>query len=330
MQFKYPLLNCLGRRDDQTKTARNLIKKNFPVRLLENMEGEWSRNFTFIATVFERPLCIVQLLESIRAYYPTVPILICDMSREPLFNNQQEIHPGITWLTLPFENGHTVGLGRNHLLEHVNTPMFFLCDDDHVINRNTDIKPMHDFLQYSQYDIIGGCQGKDDYGTAVFESDNDVVIQHFYRYHTELEKGIVSCDRISNTFLARTDAVRKIGWEERVFANEHAEFFLRASRETLKIAQMADTYVDHKRNCEKATGVLGKILRKFLPHRDREYHSLMVDADNALGRRSEKARRLEEKYCFEKNGIRTIKSISRREEKKSFLKMMKSSRKTHY
>jgi hypothetical protein len=52
----------------------------------------------------------------------------------------------------------------------------------------------------------------------------------------------------------------------------------------------------------------------------------MVGAQNPLGIRSEEAEVLEQKYCFEKNGIRAIKSISRRREKRRFMKLMASSR----
>jgi hypothetical protein len=283
--------------------------------------GDWTRDVTIVATTFERPRCVFQLLTSIRRFYPAIPVLVCDNSPQPLFENGAALSPAITWLTPPPGLGHTVGAGRNHLIEHVRTKYFFLADDDHVFNAHTDLQAMYRFLERRGYDLVGGCQGKDDYGTAVFEQRGDVVYQHFYRHHGLIEPGVVRCDRVSNTYLARTEAVRQVRWEHRVYANEHAEFFLRATRQGLKIAQMAGVYVDHKRDCERATGLLGRVFGRFLPHRDRAYHRLMVGA-NVFGIRSKKARELETRYCFQKNGIRRIESVSHPEEKTTLKKLL--------
>ena len=74
---------------------------------------------------------------------------------------------------------------------------------------------------------------------------------------------------------------------------------------------MGAVYVDHDRRCEEATAGLGRILGRFLPHRDRDYHQKMVDGTGPLGNPSDRARELERKFCFEKNGIRGIRSDAR-------------------
>jgi hypothetical protein len=272
--------------------------------------GDWRRTVTVMVTTFQRPGCVVQLLKSIRHYFPQLPILVCDSSTEPLFDDGQVVQPGITWLRLPNELEHTVGAGRNHLIRQVKTEYFFLCDDDHVFTRDTDMEAMHRFLERHDYDLVGGCQGREDYGTAIFDERDRVVYQRFYKHYGLVEAGVVRCDRVSNSYLARTGPVRELLWEHRVYASEHAEFFLRASRRGLKIAQMGGVYVRHDRSCEEARGVVGRLLGWLLPHRDREYHKLMVDGEGAFGAPSERARELERKYCFEKNGIERIESVS--------------------
>ncbi|MEW5917940.1 MAG: glycosyltransferase family 2 protein [Gemmatimonadota bacterium] len=284
----------------------------------------WAREVTIVATTFMRPRCVLQLLTSIRRFYPAVPVLVCDASPEPLFANGTVTPPNVTWLTPPPEAGHTVGAARNLLIQHVRTKYFFLADDDHVFNPHTDLQAMYGILERHGYDLVGGCQGRDDYGTATFEQLGDVVYQHFYRHRGLIEPGVVRCDRVSNTYLARTEAVRQVLWEPRVYANEHAEFFLRATRHGLKIAQMAGVYVDHRRDCERAAGLLGRLFGRFLPHRDRAYHRLMVKA-NLLGLRSKAARDLEKRYCFEKNGIRRIESVVRAAEKTALKRLLAQS-----
>lgn len=284
-----------------------------------SQDPSWYGDVTFIVSTFERPQCLYNLLTSIRRYYLTIPILVCDSSHEPLFQNEQVLPQNITWHTLPYEQGHTLGASRNHLVQQVHSPYFFLCDDDHVLNRDTDLARMYQFLTRHRYDIVGGCQGKGDYGTAIFEQVDDIVYQHFYRHHGFIEPGIVRCDRVSNTFLARTEAVQQVLWEDRVYGAEHAEFFLRATRAGLKIAQMNRVYVDHRRDCETATGLVGHLLGWILPHRDRLYHHLRGGKDELL---NEDAQTLERKYCWEKNGLKEIVTVPHRRERKKFERLM--------
>jgi GT2 family glycosyltransferase len=262
---------------------------------------------------FERPRCVANFLASVRRHYPAIRVLVCDDSREPLYADGAEPAPGVRWLTLPFAAGHTVGAGRNHLLARTETPLFFLADDDHVFNRHTRLDCLHGILTRHALDLVGGAQGRGDYGCAVFVPRDSVVEQRFLEHRGEIEPGVVRCDRVSNTFLARTDAVRRMGgWEERVLANEHADFFLRATRAGLRIAQAGYVYVDHDRSGELAEGWLGRWFGRWLPHRDREYHSLMVGADNALGLRGRDARERQRRFVFEKNGVSAIVDVANR------------------
>lgn len=278
---------------------------------------------TIMATTFERPRCVLNFIQSVRRFYPELKVLICDNSRTPLFPDGTALPPDIAWLNLPDGFEPTVGAGRNHLLDRVKTPYFFLADDDHMINEHTDLHAMYRFLERRQYDIVGGCQGRGDYGTAVFEKKNDVAYQYFYRHHGLIEPGVVRCDRVSNTFMARTETVRRIRWEHRVYANEHAEFFLRASGQALRIAQMSGVYVDHRRDCESVTGMIGRLFGRFMPHRDWRYRRMMMDLGR-FGGRSARARLKERKYCFEKNGVRAVKSVSRRKDARALKALLEN------
>ncbi|MFC1791555.1 glycosyltransferase family 2 protein, partial [Gemmatimonadota bacterium] len=123
-------------------------------------EGPWAEDVTVVIKTFERPRCVSQLLRSIRKYFPTIQVLVCDDSRTPLFGDRELPLPGVTWLTLPYELGHVVGAGRNYLADQVTTPFLFLCDDDHVFTEGTRLDLMHRFLTNSGYDLVAGAQGK--------------------------------------------------------------------------------------------------------------------------------------------------------------------------
>lgn len=275
---------------------------------VNSREDNWGKDVTIVIKTFERPCCIVRLLKSIRRYYPTVQILVCDDSRTPLFKDNESPQPNITWFTLPFEAGHSIGAGRNHLIDRVRTKYTFLCDDDSVFNEHTRLEKLHEFLESSNYDFIAGAAGKDKANISVFEQVGAVVYQRFGRHKGLICPGVVRCDRVDNVWLAKTEVVQKVRWESRTVANEHNDFFLRASRQDFKIAQMAKVHVGHDRNCEVATGI-GKFLWWILPHRDREYHNFTVASNNFLGIRSDRAKALERKYIFEKNGVDNIINI---------------------
>jgi len=216
------------------------------------------------------------LIVSIRHFYPSLRILVCDDSRKPLFANDKEPIPGVKWLTLPFEAGHTLGAGRNYLIAKTETKYAFLCDDDHEFTAGTRLHAMWSFLEKSAYDIVGGAQGPDDYGAAIFERKGDQIMQHFYAHRGEVAKGVVACDRVSNTFLARTDALRRVKWLEAVYAHEHADFFLRATAAGLKIAQMGGTWVGHDRRCEGRRGLLSQLFGAWMAHPDEQYRQLRM------------------------------------------------------
>lgn len=301
-----------GAGSPERRSARHIQRARAAIRALprraEPAPGSWARDVTVIVKTFERPTCIAPCLESIRRQCPALSILVCEDSREPLFADGEEPVPGIRWLTLPFSAGHTLGAGRNHLVRAVATPLFFLADDDHGFTPHTRIDALHAVMRRHDLDIAGGAQDRGDYGGAVFRQDGDVVYQRFHEHYEELEPGVVRCDRISNTFLARTDQVRALGWEERVHATEHADFFLRASRAGLRIAQVGYVYVDHRRDWETPAGWAGRWFGRWLPHRDGRYAALRRGEDV----QGPDWREREAEFVFRKNGIRAIVDVRNR------------------
>ena len=264
--------------------------------------GSWEPQVNISIKTFERPACVAQCLASIRRFYPNLEVLVCDDGREPLFGDGVEPISGVRWMTLPFEAGHTLGAGRNRLVGAVRTPLFFLADDDHVFNEHTRLDVLHGVLKRHDLDIVGGSQDRGDFTFATFEEAGEIVYQNFHIYHEVLEPGVVRCDRIPNTFLAKTERVASVGWEERVHAAEHTDFFLRATRAGLRTAHVGYVYVDHDRRCEQATGVLGKLFGRWLPHRDRFYAWLRSGGDQAGVDAGERER----EFVLRKNGLKAI------------------------
>jgi hypothetical protein len=198
-----------------------------------------------------------------------------------------------------------LGAGRNHLLGLTETPYFFLLDDDHELTERTDVRKLLHFLEEYGFDLVAGAQGKAAYGAAIFERAGPYILQRFHRHHGLVAERVVRCDRTSNTFLARTQAVSAFGWEPRVYAGEHADFFLRARAHGLRVAQMGGVYVEHDRSCEPPRG-LGAALGGLLPHRDGMYRALRRGDHSALTWPGRRARRLYREHVLARHGARGI------------------------
>ena len=280
-------------------------------------EDHWTDQVTVVIKTFERPFCVVQLITSLKEHYPTIKALVCDDSRTPLFSDQEEPVSGIRWLTLPYELGHTLGAGRNFLLEQTDTPYFFLCDDDHVFTTGTHLEEMYEFLSNYDYDIVGGAQGRKEYGCAVFEYIDGRVDQVFYQHHGLITERVVACDRVSNSFMGKTDIINHVRWNDQVYAHEHADFFLRAKNAGTRIAQMGKTFVDHKRDCEITRNLAGHLFGRFLPHKDVLYRKMRLGKDQ-----KQSAKQLYQHHVLNYHQISTIRDVYSRKSRRALEKLI--------
>jgi beta-1,4-N-acetylgalactosaminyltransferase 2 len=74
-----------------------------------------TQNITLLIKTFERRNCLLQLVRSIRKYYPEVRILIVDDSKNPEIIKDKYLDYHI----LPFNQG--ISYRRNHGLRHIKT-----------------------------------------------------------------------------------------------------------------------------------------------------------------------------------------------------------------
>lgn len=195
---------------------------------------------TAIVKTFERPNQLDLLIRSLRHRYPELPILVADDSSTPTPRSDVGYH------VLP----HDVGLsaGRNYLVDRVQTEYVALFDDDHVATADTNLEGMLSRLKEHSLDIVAGDFINDGrtrfsfHGT--YEFRHHVLFQH-QGVPREVAGDVPLYDVVNNFFVARTDSIRRIRWDERIkFAREHADFFLRC-RNQLRISFSRKFSVDH-------------------------------------------------------------------------------------
>lgn len=178
---------------------------------------------TAVIKTFERPRSCARLVESLQRLYSGISIIVVDDSRQP------RPIPGTNSVTLPFDSG--VGAGRQAGLEQVATPFILNLDDDFMAFRGTRLdRALAALTNHPQLDLVGGRVIDLPFFTS----------QRFHRagmFATQAQSIVAPgttigpveiFDKVANFFLARTAAVRAIGWDPNLKRLDHADFFARA------------------------------------------------------------------------------------------------------
>ena len=197
------------------------------------------QNITFIYKSFNRQKSATRLYRSIRSYYPDVKIIIADDSEVPLQIEGAEI------VHLPFNSGLSKGLIA--ALERVETPYVVRLDDDMLLTPRSHI---HDELVYLQrHPEIDLCGMQ---VNLVMERNAKVYASIRMGVPLKIPAGTLIEGRevvykSANCFVARTEAVRKVGWDPNIRMIDHHEFFSRAAGQIVCV-QDAGAFVYHCHN----------------------------------------------------------------------------------
>lgn len=208
-------------------------------------------NVTFIFKSFERQGMARRLYRSIQAYYPGVRVIIADDSREPLDLEG----PGLTVIRLPFNSGLSRGL--NQALERVSTPYVVRMDDDELLTPGSDFHGHLDFLMaHPEADLVA-VQLCD---LPLRRNWQDGELQRYMRsgiagapkllripHGTWIDGDHVVLGKTPNTFIARTEPYRALGYDDCIRMIDHQEFFWRAAGNLVSVLDRR-AYVFHCHN----------------------------------------------------------------------------------
>jgi glycosyltransferase involved in cell wall biosynthesis len=182
-----------------------------------------NENLTAVIKTFERPDILRRLVKSLRRFYPEMKVIVVDDSLHPTRIE------GVETIVMPYDSG--VSAGRQEALRHVKTPYMLLLDDDFIFYRHTRLAPVVEKLQqHTEIDIIGGeviylpFYRKIDYTQATIHPTDAASV----REPGTTVGGMAVHDKVANFYVARTDSIRKVGWDANVKRLDHADFFTRA------------------------------------------------------------------------------------------------------
>jgi glycosyltransferase involved in cell wall biosynthesis len=206
-----------------------------------------SDELTILIKCHSRPQCLSECIQSIRDHEGNqYKIVVCDDSNDHLVDQICATN-NIELIKQPYDSG--VCAGRNALVDHCETPWFLLLEEDMEL-----LSPLATELletikdvnaNYGELHMLGCDVHKRDSwrGSLSFNKWRTVILrsEHYAEY------GAVNfVDLIPNVFVAKTEIVRKIRWDDELKTHEHLDYFFRAKRDGLIAGYDVRRIVKHK------------------------------------------------------------------------------------
>lgn len=208
-------------------------------------------NVTFIYKSFERQKLAIRLYKNIQSYYPGVKVIIADDSSKPLKLEDDFVEV----IHLPFNIGLSAGLNR--ALEKVTTPFVVRMDDDELLTPYTRFhEQLRLLLSNESIDLVGvlvntlpKCIDLQKVALQYFKQPMDYAPKKLKIPHmTPIDDTHLVVGKTPNCFIARTDKVREVGYDDNIRMIDHNEFFYRAAGNLVSVLDLT-CFVLHYHNC---------------------------------------------------------------------------------
>jgi glycosyltransferase involved in cell wall biosynthesis len=184
-----------------------------------------STRLTMVVKTFERPKVLERLLSSVRRVYPRLKVVVVDDSATPCVVED----PFVEVVAMPFNVG--LSAGRNEGLRRVATPFVMVTDDDFVFHRGTRLSESLALMDGEpEIDIMGG-RLLDLPGYSTHDLSRARLYTMEGRALAERGTsvgGLPVYDAVANFFIARTERLRLVPWDDRLRLMEHTDFFTSA------------------------------------------------------------------------------------------------------
>ncbi|XP_066497766.1 beta-1,4 N-acetylgalactosaminyltransferase 2-like [Hoplias malabaricus] len=168
------------------------------------------------------------LISSIRRFYPDIKIIVADDNLKP----ENVSGTNIEHYIMPPAQGWFAG--RNLAISQVTSKYFLWVDDDYAFHEKTSIESFVKVLEaVPELDVVGGdVDGNQFFFSLMYEEGDEEEGGCMSRIHGKVHgpvPGFSGCffvDGVVNFFLARTDAVRRVGFDPFLKRAAHTEFFI--------------------------------------------------------------------------------------------------------
>ncbi|KAG5831944.1 hypothetical protein ANANG_G00285860 [Anguilla anguilla] len=205
------------------------------VPVLYDLGEDVNSQVTVTTKAFLRYPEVNRLVKSIRQFYKDIKIIIADDS----FEQQKVDGDNIEQYFMPPAQGWFAG--RNLAVSQVTTKYFLWVDDDFEFTERTKIERFVEIMESKpELDVVAGSVGANKFSFKLVYEEGDEEGGCLSRvsgtYHQV--PGIPECYYASvviNFFLARTDAVRKVGFDPLLKRVGHSEFFMDGLGELLAV-----------------------------------------------------------------------------------------------
>ena len=195
-------------------------------------------NVSFNFKSFNRQRQAKRLYYNIKDYYPNAEVIIADDSKEPLDL------PGV--IHLPFNSGLSKGLQA--ALDAVKTPYVVRLDDDMLLtpksNIHAELKYLEEHPEVDLVAVMADYRRPQEYASKFsrIRMNKRLIIPA----GTVIDgKEVVY--KTPNCFIARTEKLRRVGYDVNIRINEHHEFFSRAAGKIVCVLD-PDSYIMHCHN----------------------------------------------------------------------------------
>jgi len=202
------------------------------------------KNVTFIYKSFNRQKCARKLYRSIKQYYPGARVVIADDSRVPL--TIDSLREGDTIIHLPFNSGLSRGLDA--ALQRVGTPYVIRMDDDLLLTPGSHFYSQLQFLQTHPEVDLAAIQMQSRHPEKAARRYASVRMNRplLIPAGTWID-GRMVVYKAPNVYMARTESLRKVGFDPNIRMIDHHEFFYRAAGQIVCV-QDPHSYVMHCHN----------------------------------------------------------------------------------
>ena len=213
-----------------------------------------AKNVTIMFKSFERQKQARALVRSIWKYYPGVRIVIADDSAKPFTVPECPEVNKLKIIQMPFNSGLSRGL--NLALAEIETPFMVSLDDDVLFTRCTNLAEELRFLMaHPEVDLVGmpwidACKAistKRDIKVYMRIDMREAPLPLKMPHGTKIDKEHIVLGKVSNAYLARTESIRKVGWDDNIRMIDHHDFFYRAAGILVSVLSL-DSVLFHNHN----------------------------------------------------------------------------------